>query len=264
MTKGDDKIMCEHMVSYLPAAMDNAHHDKYTHRAQFIGMWKAGKNISEIARETGVTRKTVRRWVQRYQESGRMRDAPRPGRPRVTSTEDDARILAHIRDHPFTNAAATKERATVDSSLTTIRRRLHKEGLHHRVPAVKEKLTAEHRAGRLRFAEQYVDKDLDFWARVIFSDETTFYSHNHGRLHCWRPNNTRYDPTYVYQQAKSGHVTLNMWGWINLNSIGELTEIHGRFTADQYMEILEEVMLPTVRAYTLPYPETIVFMQASG
>ncbi|KAK3880798.1 hypothetical protein Pcinc_014719 [Petrolisthes cinctipes] len=100
--------------------MKNDHHDRYTHRGQFIGMWKVGKNISEIARETGVTRKTVRRWVLRYQKSGSMRDAPRPGRPRVTSAEDDARIIADIRDYPFTNAVVTRQRVNGDVSLATI------------------------------------------------------------------------------------------------------------------------------------------------
>ena len=40
-----------------------------------------------------------------------------------------------------------------------------------------------------------------------------------------------------------------------------MTKIEGRFTADQYIEILEEVMLPSVRQYALPYPERIIFMQ---
>lgn len=129
------------------------------------------------------------------------------------------------------------------------------------MPAKKERLEEQHRQGRLQFAREHVGKDLDFWGRVIFSDEKTFQSTNHGQLHCWRADNTRYDHRHIYQEARSGHVTANVWGWVNLNSIGELVEINGRFTADQYLEILEEVMLPTVRAYTLPFPEQIIFMQ---
>lgn len=60
--------------------------------------------------------------------------------------------------------------------------------------------------------------------------------------------------------ARSGHVTCNLWGWIHLYGIGELAEIEGRFTADQYLEILEEVMLPTVHASALPYPEHILYI----
>lgn len=47
---------------------------------------------------------------------------------------------------------------------------------------------------------------------------------------------------------------------MHLFGLGELTDIQGRFTADQYVEILEEVMLSSVRAYALPYPERVIFM----
>ena len=61
--------------------------------------------------------------------------------------------------------------------------------------------------------------------------------------------------------ARSGHVTVNLWGWIFLHGVGELTDIEGRLNAEKYIEILEEVMLPSVRAYALPFPERFIFMQ---
>ncbi|KAK4307347.1 hypothetical protein Pmani_018177 [Petrolisthes manimaculis] len=134
-------------------------------------------------------------------------------------------------------------------------------GFRHRTPAIKSKLTERHRELRLQFAQRYVHQDLNFWGRVIFSDEKTFSSTSHGKLHCWRRDNTRYDEENVYQVARSGRVTCNVWGWIFLHGVGEVTEIEGRFTSDTYLEILEEVMLPSVRSYALPFPETILFMQ---
>lgn len=80
---------------------------------------------------------------------------------------------------------------------------------------------------------------------------------------CWRRDNTRYDRQNIYQEGRSGHVTCNVWGWVHLHGVGELTEIRGRFTAEQYIEILEEVMVPSVRAIALPYPERIIFMQVN-
>lgn len=47
---------------------------------------------------------------------------------------------------------------------------------------------------------------------------------------------------------------------MHLYGLGDLKDIEGRFTADQYLEILEEVMLPSVQAYALPYPENIIFL----
>ncbi|KAG7166725.1 putative Transposable element Tc1 transposase-like 43 [Homarus americanus] len=51
-----------------------------------------------------------------------------------------------------------------------------------------QRLTAEHRAGRL--ANQHVGEGFDFWSRVVFTDEKTFSSSNHGRLHVWTENST--------------------------------------------------------------------------
>ncbi|KAG7169092.1 putative Transposable element Tc1 transposase-like 51 [Homarus americanus] len=58
------------------------------------------------------------------------------------------------------------------------------------VPPIKERLTEQHRTGRLLFAQQYVGEDLEFWSRVVFADEKTFASTNHGKIHLWRPNRT--------------------------------------------------------------------------
>ncbi|KAG7160473.1 hypothetical protein Hamer_G001735 [Homarus americanus] len=81
----------------------------------------------------------------RYEESGKLTDLPRPRRPRLTSAADDFRIVADIRDLPFTNAVATTER-------------LHLEVLGKAV-------------GRLRFTDHYVWEDLNFWATTaVFTD----------------------------------------------------------------------------------------------
>ena len=48
---------------------------------------------------------------------------------------------------------------------------------------------------------------------------------------------------------------------MHLHGVGEFAEVGGRFTAETYIEKLEEVIVPSVRAYTLPYPERITFIQ---
>ena len=47
-----------------------------------------------------------------------------------------------------------------------------------------------------------------------------------------------------------------MW----LYGVGELAPIEDQLTAEKYLEILEEVMFPSVRCYALPYPEEVIFM----
>lgn len=64
----------------------------------------------------------------------------------------------------------------------------------------------------------------------------------------------------VSSLAGSDLITCNFWGWIWLHGAGELVPIEEELTAEKYLEILEEVMLPSVRAYTVPHPEQIIFM----
>lgn len=160
-------------------------------RGKIVGLREAGLSTREISTQLGISRSTVQRWIHRWEESGNLLDRERGKPPRKTTREQDERILQAAEDNPITNAVKIREELHIDVSNHTVRRRLHEGGLHHRTPAVKEVLSDRHRAMRLHFAQQYVDKDLDFWGRVIFTDEKTFRSTSHGRLHCWRRNDTR-------------------------------------------------------------------------
>lgn len=173
---------------------------KISLRGRIVGMREQGASISSIARDLGLTRNTVRKWCNRWEEEGDLRDHSRCGGPRKTSAADDQRIIDEATRNPLTNAVA-------------IRYALH--------------------LGVSSYAQRYAQEGLQFWARVIFSDEKTFVSNTHSRLHCWRPNNTRYNRENIYEEARSGHVTCNMWGWVHMFGIGELAEIEGRFTAEK-------------------------------
>ncbi|KAK3880983.1 hypothetical protein Pcinc_014532 [Petrolisthes cinctipes] len=41
-----------------------------------------------------------------------------------------------------------------------------------------------------------------------------------------RMNNTRYVQEHVYAEARSGHVTCNVWGWIGLHGVGSNLLLH--------------------------------------
>lgn len=226
-------------------------------------MKEAGLTVSDIATHLGLSKPTIWCWIQRWEESGSLQDRLRCGAPRKTTPDQDRDIVNAIQNDPFTNAVAVHEGLEIDVSVETVRRRLRESGHHHRAPAVKQKLEDRHRLGRLRFAQQHIDEDLSYWGRVIFSDEKTFLSSTHGRLHSCRLNNIRYDRRNIYEVRKSGHVTANVWGWLHLYGIGEMAEIDGRFNAEKYIAILEEVMLPSLRSFALHHPEQMIFMQVS-
>lgn len=66
-------------------------------------------------------------------------------------------------------------------------------GFRSRVSAIKDVLTDDHRAGRLRFARRYVNMPAEFWNLVVFSDEKSWSSSAHGLIRVCRRKNERYD-----------------------------------------------------------------------
>ena len=120
----------------------------------------------------------------------------------------------------------------IDVSVYTVKRRLHDGGLHRYIPACEEKLTAHHRALRLKFAEQYLDWVIEDWAKLIFFEEKLSSSTDHEKLYCWRHYNTRYNRSNIHEEARSRHVTAKMWGRINYSGEGKLAQINKKFNSE--------------------------------
>lgn len=177
-----------------------------------------------------------------------METRPKLGRKRLI---DAAQRQTLVRAYEENGFIPTRHYARLfNTSVRTVRRALHSEGLHYRRHAVKPLLTETHKRARLEFATNYIDFD---WSGVIFTDEKTFKSSEHGRLHLWRRDNTRYSSDHVVPNMESGRLTANMWGWMSAAGPGELACIPSRITSAHYIEVLEETMLPTVRSV---YSET--------
>ena len=87
-----------------------------------------------------MTKATVHKWCNRWEEARDLRDLPRCGGPRKTSAAEDQRVLDEVRRNPHTNAVAIRDALHLDVSSVTVRRRLHEAHVHHRMPALKRKL----------------------------------------------------------------------------------------------------------------------------
>ena len=136
-------------------------------RSRIVGMREAGMAFQDIARNLAVSLPTVRLWCRRWEESGNLNDLPRSGAPRKTTPEDDGAIVEEAVNNPHINAVAIKAQLHLDVSDETIRKRLHENGIHHRIPAVKGVLGDIHKRNRLDFARRYVDEGMDCCSRVI-------------------------------------------------------------------------------------------------
>ena len=57
---------------------------------------------------------------------------------------------------------------------------------------------------------------------------------------------------------RSGRVSVNCWGWISHEGAGILHRIEGHLDGLQYQQILQNVMVPSVR---MLYPEGMIHLQ---
>lgn len=76
-----------------------------------------------------------------------------------------------------------------------------------------------------------------------------------------KKRNIRYQQEHLNLTHHSGHVSLNMFGWMWSGGVGELTTVGGRFTGENYVTILEDVLLLTVYAMARLRPEPIYLVQ---
>jgi hypothetical protein len=100
-------------------------------------------------------------------------------------------------------------------------------------------LTEKNKAGRIRFAQEYINQDNNIWNNVVFSDEKTFQSSHNGRNRVYRPPGSRYYEQYVKNYDRSGRFSLNIWGWISSRGPGVCVIVEERLNS-------EEAILPSV------------------
>ncbi|XP_047984795.1 uncharacterized protein LOC125225229 [Leguminivora glycinivorella] len=70
-------------------------------RSQIIALHEEGRNISEIARETGVNWKTASLWIQRFQMEGSLSHRQRSGRPSLIDPSQRQLMVREYEENGF-------------------------------------------------------------------------------------------------------------------------------------------------------------------
>ena len=99
----------------------------------------------------------------------------------------------------------------MDLSTYVIRRRLADNDIHHHRPAKKEHLSPRHKEQRVAFARAYIDKDDEWWRRVVFSDEKSFCSTTQGPLHVYRIRGSRFQQQNIARVMSHRSACVDRW-----------------------------------------------------
>lgn len=220
-------------------------------RGRIVGLWEAGVSEDEIAQRIQCNVRTVHRWINRWQEEGEegLKDKRKNNhRERFTTAEQNVSLVRQVDENPFLPVLHSVNLLDLQISVRTAQRRLHEANVHCYQPARKIPLTNRHREDRVAFAlHQLNTASPEDWDRTIWTDEKVFCSADDRYKFVWRPENHRLDPKYVVPSGKSGRITCGMWGWISAHCPGELIEVSPHMDALEYIDILENVLLPSVR-----------------
>lgn len=222
-------------------------------RENALGRLQAGQSATEVAHALNVSPSTICRLWTRFQRTGSSADAPRSGRPRVTTPAQDRFIrLRHLRNR-FLPASSTVQACAGVRRISdqTVRNRLHAAGLRAYRPLRGNVLTGRHRQARLQWATQHRRWTLlNHWRHVWFSDESQFLLHRHDRRRrVYRRVNERYQQNCVDEAPPHGGGSVMVWGAISNTGRSQLVRVQGHLTAQQYVQdIVQPHVLPLLAA----------------
>ncbi len=177
-----------------------------------------------------------------YQQDPNMGQQERPGRPLKVDGNMERRIIPEVKKNPFATSAQLTRMANIglpqerQIAPSTLR-----NGLISRRPAIKAPLKPKHIKERREFVKLYLNKDMRFWSRVLFSEETKILLRPVDyRQRVRRPRHRRHETKYVLQKPKFGGGGILFWGSINLHGTGTLINADEKIDADTYTEIIEQ------------------------
>lgn len=216
----------------------------YVERAKIIAYLEDGVPVREVARLMNKNKNTIQKLKNRWEVFETIEKEKPPGRPRITTQEEDAALVNYLRDHPFEVARNAIERTHFSGSRPTAFRRIKESPLGNYVAAKKMILKEEHKQARVLFA---INNTLrENWDKVVFSDEKNFQSTFNGHVRVYRPRGTRFQESYINNSERSGRFSVNIWAWISYQGLGVCWTMEERFNAVNYRNILENIMLPSV------------------
>jgi transposase len=138
----------------------------------------AGYDLATAAKATGFQARDAKKWLDRFDTTGDVVDATRPGRPRIPMTKQAKERMTTLAQKERIGGTSNKvaKRLHDEGQATlaprTVRRRLNEEGLQFQPMRPVPKITPSIASKRLAWAYEHARMK---WKTVSFSDSKVFY-----------------------------------------------------------------------------------------
>ena len=219
-------------------------------RGKAYGLAEAGWDQYRIAKELNCCPKTVRELLKKIEIQQNLEDAPRSGRPSLTSPREKRNIkFRSLQDRRLTaKAIALKEAPTFCKNkikVSTVKNILKEADLNGRVARKKPLLSKRNRKLRYEWAKVYRQLTVEEWKKVIFSDESPFtLFQENGKIYIRRRVGEEYLDECLFPTVKHGGGKIQVWGCFTWYGAGPLKKINGIMDGAMYREILKAHMAP--------------------
>ena len=217
----------------------------------------------EIAKTIKRSRKLVYNAIKYFKTHKQVEKVQRKKKARKTSEKEDRIIHRLSTSNPFSTAPAINKQISNEHGIkvsdSTVRRRLNEFSLGGRIARKKPFVRSQNRKKRIDFCKKYGSKNIDFWKKVLWSDETKVNLFgSDGKNYVRRPKNQEINPRYTIKTVKHGGCSLMAWGAFSWHGVGPIIKIDGIMDQFKYKGILENHMLPFAEDHL---PLTWIFMQ---
>ena len=169
------------------------------------------------------------------------------GRPSKVSKRIKRSICRGIIENPFSSPKLIKENYLPDSDISsrTIQRVMVNEGFKSYKARKKPFLSKANINKRISFCQMHANKPLEFWHKIIFSDETRIciFTSDRPPLIRRKLNDNPLNEKYLRPTVKKAQ-SLMVWGCFSKDSLGDIEIIENSIDSKKYVEILHNNLLP--------------------
>ncbi|CAM4767642.1 unnamed protein product [Rotaria magnacalcarata] len=228
-------------------------------RAECIVLRKTGASYRTIGTILGISRASVQRALERFEEIGSYQDRHRCGRPKKVNGQN-GHILKDLTQDSVSRSSACKAMMQLNESLEkSICRRtfinyLEECNFEYEVKIKKPCLNKKHKEARLQWCSEHLNWTVDDWKQVLFSHESTFYiieSSSGEFIRHIEDEKTKQCSMWVNGRGES--LRVGFWGIITWKGTGCCAIYRENINSDVYCDILDNYLVPTIHINSMEH-----------